>query len=135
MNITVSDWYSDCLYELSEYFEVGYDDLEIEWILIYNFLLPEVFLQEESPLLITTPGANIENFSGYDFYMDLDLTRMDGNQQKHLIEQSNYNNLNHLDFVKLSYHLRSFNPRNPASSGDTIFDICQSIYHFLGKRW
>ena len=135
MNIKIGHWYLECIQELRTYFKLEYDEKYITWILIYDFILPEIFLQKDSPLLIKTPGVNIDNFSGFEFYLDVNLKRLDGIQSHHIFENHGYNDLSDYKYSKLSFHLNSFNPRIPAAAGDTIFDICQSVYHFLGNRW
>ena len=132
----ITNWYLDCIREIYQYFyEVEYDDIAFKWILIPKYVLPKVFRQKSSALLMQTPGMNIENHDGYSFFMDLNLSRSDGSQGKHFIEMEGYNPYRKLGYCALSYHLQLFNPKNPASEGDTLFTILQSLYGFLGQRW
>ena len=129
-------WYSECIGELTRFFDrVSYDHSAFNWILIEDFPLPDAFFETSSSLLIKTPGMNIENYTGYDFFMDLDLTRLDGQQTEHLIAGEGYNPHKTDGYCRLSYHLDAFKPTYPAGNGDTLLDICQSVYHFLGQSW
>ena len=135
-NQLIYQWYSDCIYELEQYFGIiDFDDIRLNWVLIQDYPLPDTFLQTESSLLLGTPSVNIENHNGYDFFMDLDLSRMDGQQTKHLIDRRGYNPHRDLGYCRLSYHLQKFNPAYPIKKGDTLLDICQSLFHFLGQKW
>jgi len=136
MDRMICRWYFDCIQELSQSFgRVLFDDLAFKWILIDIFPLPNTFHQTISLLLIKTPGENIENYKGYNFYMDQGLKRQDNEQNVHLIERSHYNDLKENNFARLSYHLKSFRASYPIHTGDTLLDVCQSLYHFLGRRW
>ena len=112
-----------------------YDNRLFLWVLIYTFPLPDTFVDDCSPLLIRMPGENIENYSGYGFYLDVDLYRLDNRQVNHLFEDRAYNDLRNKGYSKLSYHLQAFRPSYPVGNGDTILDICKSVFHFLGQRW
>jgi len=125
-----------CINELAQdFYGVEYDSQGWNWIVIPNFPLPDTFYQDTSPLMIKTPGPIIENFNGYDFYMNLDLSRLDNQQSSHLIDGSGYNDLGELGWTKLSFHLQEFNPAYPTQEGDTLMDILQSLYHFLEEKW
>jgi hypothetical protein len=135
-NQIVHRWYLDCIRELTRCFgKVAYDHLAFSWILIEDFPLPNTFNEASSSLLTKTPGLNIENYTGYDFFMDLDLLRLDGHQTTHLIAGSVYNPHKMDGYCRLSYHLETFRPAYPIGKGDTLLDICQSLYHFLGQTW
>jgi len=135
-NQSVIQWYLFCIRELRQYFGALYiDDIAFNWLQIIDFPLPNTFLQSSSTLLLKIPGENIENHYDYDFYMDLNLNRMDGQQTKHLIDRSGYNPYHNRGYCRLSYHLQSFNPTLPICNGDTLLDICQSLYLFLGQKW
>jgi len=135
-NPIIRQWYLDCISELSRCFGVvEFDDLAFKWISIRDFLLPDTFCQEHSTLLIATPGMNIENYKGYNFYMDMGLRRTDGREFEHLFNKSLYNNLSDYNYSRLSFHLMAFTPRYPAVNGDRLIDIVQSLYHFLGETW
>ena len=135
-NQMIHQWYAENIHELSRHFiTIEFDDLAFTWVLIHDYPLPKTFYQNSSPVLIGTPGMNIENHVGYSFFMDLQLSRLDGKQAQHLIDYEGYNPYKNLGYCKLSYHLQAFNPTYPIDQGDTLFDICQSLFHFLGKRW
>ena len=88
----VHQWYRDCVNELILNFGmVQLDDLDLSWVLLHDYPLPDTFWEANSPLLIGTPGINIENHHAYSFFLDLDLDRLDGKQQKHLIDVEGYN--------------------------------------------
>jgi len=133
----VRRWYIANIEEMESYFggSLRFDDEQFTWILIEQFPLPATFYKKETVLLIDTPGENVENFDAYSFFTDMNLHRLDGTQFSHLIDNEGYNPLKNLGYCRLSYHLESFNPSYPIHNGDTIIDICQSIYHFLGQRW
>ena len=136
IHLLVNQWYLDCISELNRCFGmVEFDDIAYTWILIEEFPLPGTFYQVSSTLLIGVPGLNIENYAGYDFFMDLELSRLDSTQRKHLIDTEWYNPHKHLGYCRLSYHLQAFNPTYPIGNGDTLLDICQSLFHFLGQKW
>ena len=135
-NQSVIRWYFYCIRELHQHFRFIYiDDIAFDWLQIIDFPLPNTFFQSSSTLLLKLPGENIENHYDYDFYMDLDLNRMDGQQTKHLIDGIGYNLYQNQGYCRLSYHLQNFNPTLPINNGDTLLDICQSLYHFLSKKW
>jgi len=129
-------WYLDNAKELYHYFgKILFDDSALTWLSIQNFPLPHTFRQKGSVLLITTPGVNIENHAEYNFFMALNLQRLDGLQKKHLIDRESYNPYKSLRYCRLSYHLKAFNPSYPIEHGDRLLDACQSLYHFLARRW
>ena len=129
-------WYLQCIDQLVRHFgSLSYDSQFFSWILIDAFPLPDTFLDDSSPLLVRTPGENIENYSGYSFYLDMDLYRLDNRQVQHLFDDGAYNDLRSKGYSKLSYHLRAFRPAYIVGNGDTILDICKSVFHFLGQRW
>jgi len=132
----INDWYVDCIQELYQYFyEVRYDDIAFNWVLVPEYVLPKAFKQRSSALLVETPSMNIENYNGYRFFMNLNLNRLDGSQGLHFIEGGWYNPYRNLGYSALSYHLEAFNPKFPACEGDTLFTILKSLYSFLGERW
>ena len=134
---TIWFWYSDCIKEICRYFySVEYDDAAFKWVLIPEYVLPKAtFKQKSSALLLQTPGWNIENHHGYRFFMDLNLSRLDGLQTAYLIETEGHNPYRNLGYSALCYHLEFFNPKYPASEGDTLLTILQSLYSFLGQEW
>jgi hypothetical protein len=88
----IHKWYLDNANELYRYFgKILLDDSGLLWLSIQSFPLPHTFQQRNSVLLIKTPGVNIENHTGYDFFMDLNLKRLDDQQEKHLIDRESYN--------------------------------------------
>ena len=137
MNGTVIyQWYLDNAKELFHYFgKILIDDSVLSWLLIENFPLPHTFHQKDSVLLVTTPGINIENHAGYDFFMTLNLSRLDGKQETHLIDREGYNPYKSQGYCRLSYHLKAFNPSYPIEHGDRLLDACQSLFHFLARGW
>ena len=134
---TAKLWYLDNFEEILGKFKghVDYDDILCTWILIKKFHMPSTFFTKFACLLICTPGDDITNLSAYSFYTDLNLERLDGAQLNHLFDGDGYNPYKNLGYSRLSYHLEAFNPSYPIYNGDTILDICQSVYHFLGKKW
>ena len=79
-----------------------------------------------------TPGHHIDNQLGYSFYLDQGLRRIDGSDLAHYFENGDPY-LAKKKYAMLSYHLSKFKHRLPANRGDTLMDICQSVFHFLQK--
>jgi len=132
----IHKWYLDNANELYHYFgRILLDDSTLAWLSIQSFPLPHTFYEKHSVLLIQTPRVNIENHAEYNFYMGLNLQRLDGQQKKHFIDRESYNPFKSLGYCRLSYHLKAFNPSYPIERGDRLLDACQSLYHFLAKRW
>ena len=132
----IYQWFLDCVYEITQYFGMAkFDDQTLKWVFIQQYPLPKTFYHSSTSLLIETPGQNIENHAAYNFFTNLELMRLDGQHNKHLIDQEGYNLYKSLGYCRLSYHLNSFRPAYPIKDGDRLLDICQSLFHFLGKRW
>jgi hypothetical protein len=136
LNPNITQWYIDCLGQLSQYFPtIAYDDIALRWIMIAKYPLPQTFIAPDTTLLIETPGPNIDNHTAYNFYTNLNLTRIDGAHAAHLIDKDSYNPYRNQGYCRLSYHLTIFRPTFPAANGDSLTDICQSLFHFLSERW
>jgi hypothetical protein len=128
-------WYLANIRMLERLFNrVLFDDIAFQWILIHRFPLPPIFNKNDSSLLIKTPGANIQNHSGYQFYLDIQLSRKDLNNFKHIFEGGSYNDLRAKGYSKLSFHLQSFRPSYDFLNGDNLVDITQAVYNFLGQK-
>ena len=132
----VQQWYFFNIIELARHYaNVSYDDHNYKWILVNDFPLPNTFIQNSSPLMIRTPGSNIDAFNDYHFYMNKKLERFDGKHEIHLFDEEGYNDLADNGFARLSFHLHSFRPTLPIHNGDNMIDVCRSLYNFLGARW
>jgi hypothetical protein len=116
------------------YGQVSYDDLNFSWIKVHSFKLPPVFTKSYTALLISTPGQNIENYNGYDFYLDKELERKDNQPMDHIFGRSGYNDLSHKNHARLSLHLKSFRPALDVISGENLLDMCEVVYSHLGQR-
>jgi hypothetical protein len=131
----IRDWYEQNIVMLANFYEnVSYDDNQFTWVLIDSIDLPEVYYGRCTPLLIITPGANIQNYEDYNFYINQDLRRIDGNLPPFVHETDSYNNLYSHGFARLSFHLERFDPRPVAFEGDNLLTLVKSVYHFLGKE-
>ena len=132
----IRHWYETNVRALQQLFgEVAYDHRQFYWVGIRSFALPPVFQESHSSLLITTPGANIENHDGYKFYLDLGLTRQCRDRERHIFENHGYNDLYKEGWARLSYHLDVFRPTPDVKSGDNLVHVVQSVYNFLGQKW
>jgi hypothetical protein len=116
------------------YGQVSYDELNLSWIRIHRFKLPPVFRQSYTALLIMTPGQNIENYNGYDFYLDKELKRKDKKPMDHIFDGSGFNDLSGKNYARLSLHLKSFRPALDVISGENLLDMCEVVYNHLGQR-
>jgi hypothetical protein len=131
----LQDWYLLNVRMLQKLFgRVSFDDIAFRWVKIHDFPLPDIFQAEQSSLLITTPGANIENHHAYGFYLDTHLSRKDSKTTRYLFEDDSYNDLFNKGYSKLCFNLKGFRPSYPAINGDTLVDLCQSIYNFLAQK-
>jgi len=131
----IANWYAANIAMLQRIFgTVAYDDQCFTWVRIQNFILPPVYNQYSTSLLIRTPGYNLENHQGYQFYLNKVLRRTDGVSWTHYFDDHNYNDLADRNYARLSYHLRSFRPTMDLVSGDNLVDICQGVYNFLAQR-
>ena len=136
MSNTTTDWYLYCINEMVDAFgDVRYDHILFNWVMIHKFPLPDIFQEENSVLVITTPQDNISNHEGYDFYTDKYLCRKDGQSGVRLHDEDEYNPYAALNYSRLSFHLNSFCPKYPFYAGDRLIDIVRSVYHFLGSDW
>ena len=113
---------------------VEYDDESLTWIRILNFELPSVYYQEDTTLLFTTPGYNIENFRDYNFFVDQNLIRLDGIAPPFVHENNECNSLYNHGYARLSFHLKSFRPTPDIVSGDNFLELAKAVYHFLGQE-
>jgi len=113
---------------------VEFDDTSFTWIRVNYFNLPPVYYQEESTLLFSTPGNNIENFRDYNFFVDQNLMRRDGVPPPFVHENDRCNNLFNQGYARLSFHLKSFKPTADVVSGDNFLELAKAVYHFLGQN-
>ena len=131
----IEQWYWMCLQLLSQVWgEIQYDDGAFTWVRIVYFDLPPVYHLSETSLLMTTPGYNIENYMDYHFFVDQRLTRIDGSKPPFVHEDDHCNNLYSHGYARLSFHLESFRPTQDVVSGDNLFELAKSVYHFLGQE-
>ena len=106
---------------------------DYRWVLIIDFVLPNCFSHKYSALFIKIPVHNLSISDGFSFYLNKHLTRIDGKPINHLFDDYDYNDLRHKGYSKLSYHFyNNFRPSLDVMSGDTLIDICKSIFYFLG---
>ncbi|MFC1488954.1 hypothetical protein ACFL6B_03805 [Thermodesulfobacteriota bacterium] len=131
----IERWYKINVEMLRRIFgRVSYDEHGFTWILIHRFNLPPFFNKTHSSLLITTPGSNINNSADYNFYIDKNLKRNDIAASRYIFEDTNYNLLRHKNYARICFELKKFRPISDVIGGDTIVDLCQSIYNFLARR-
>jgi len=105
------------------------------WVRIERFLLPPMFLPGSTKLLIVLPGLQgIENPASFNFYITRNLRRTDGVLMEHYFQDSFYNDLRNKGYARLSFHLKSWDPRLDVISGDNLVDICQALYNFLAQK-
>jgi hypothetical protein len=130
----IKQWYALNIALLNRAFGELTVERGFNWILIHKFNLPPVWNRKYTALLIKIPGKNIENHAGYNFYIDLGLIRTDGLDPCHIYERSSYNDLFGKKYARLCLHLKHFKPSMNMTYGDTIVDICEVAYNFLGQR-
>jgi len=104
------------------------------WIFIERFNMPPVIRQRFTNLLIITPGTNYENMNGYKFYLGSNVRRKDGKTMEHLYLDDSYNDMQSYGYARLSLHLKSFRPSVNVLEGDTILNICDTVYNFLAQE-
>jgi hypothetical protein len=131
----IRNWYMANIEILANIFgQIEYDDVSFTWVRIYRFELPQVFYQKSTSLLMITPEDNIDNHESYHFFVNKDLQRLDGIAPPFVHENDQWNNLYHLNWARLSYHLKSFRPTADVVSGDNLFGLAKAVYHFLGQE-
>ena len=113
---------------------VEFDDSYFNWMRIKYFVLPSVYFQEYSDLLLVTPGLNIENFQDYHFYVDQNLSRRDGVAPPFVHENNGCNNLYDQGYARLSFHLTSFRATTDVVSGDNFLELAKAVHLFLGQE-
>lgn len=131
----IEKWYMANIALLVRLFgEVSFDDNCYEWVRIHRFDLPPIFWQEQTSLLILTPGFNIDNHLDYHFFVDRRLERRDGIFPPFIHEDNEYNSLYELNYARLSFHLDSFKPSADVVSGDNLLGLSKAVYHFIGQE-
>ena len=115
------------------YGEIWYAS-DLRWILILKYKMPPCFSSKSSALFIRIPIHNLSIRDGFAFYLNKGLMRIDGKPCDHLFDDDSYNDLRHKKYSKLSYHLNDFRPVPNVRGGDTLIDVCRSIFYFLGDE-
>ena len=134
MNQMIFNWYAINAHLLQKIYGQVTNCRNFSWILIWDYILPPVFNQTHSSLLITTPIENLTNFDGFGYYLNQRLHRIDNKPTNRLFDHQAYNNFSQKGYSRLSYHLKSFRPSNDVVSGDNLVSICKAIYYFLGDE-
>ena len=132
----IASWYLDCAMQLSDNFgRVELDHEKLGWVGIHEFNLPKTFRQTTNPLLIVTPGKDIDLSDKYEFYLSKKVNLAYRPKNNHLYKNDGYNQRYDQGFSRISFHLENINPAYPIQNGDTLLDICIALYTFLGTKW
>jgi len=135
MTPKIVDWYLSNIKALVRvYGKVDFDKKELGWILIHYYQLPSCFMQQNSALLLTTPQSDLMGKDGFCFYLNKRLKRNDGKPVTRMHDEDNYNPYKSKGYSRLSFHINNFMPHSDAKKGDNIFDLCESLYYFLGDQ-
>ena len=131
----VKHWYLQNIMILIRIFgKVKFDETSFLWVIIPSFFLPEIYDQKTTRLLIETPGQQINNPEGFNFYADQGLFRSDMYTYEHIYEDCDYNHYRDIGLARLSLHLNTFEPSLDVHSGDTLLDVTQNVYNFLALK-
>lgn len=129
-------WYEENFKILKRIYEyISYDLRNYLYFYIFSFELPEIYTQRTTTLLVETPGYQINNHEGFNFYVTKGLSRLDGTTSyEHIYENHGYNRRYEEGYARLSLHLNSFKPcLYDVMKGDSLLNVIQATYNFLAQ--
>lgn len=131
----VDEWYLLNIAALRKFFDDVSHCKNFSWIFIKDYGLPITFNQKHSNLLLTTPKQELTRYDGFSFFFDQKLQRIDGKPTGRFHDFDGYNPYSNQGFSRLSFHVYQFRPdlANPVN-GDTILDMCHSLFNFLADE-